>query len=137
MTLEEAIQAHTIWTHKLSSYLCQCDGHLTPDEVRAHSRCTIGQWLYREGLRYYALPEYEVAMAEHARFHRIAAKIVERANEGEDVNADHILGSESEYGLAMKSVIKRAIDLKTMVAALDHHPIVAPMPGCEHPRAPR
>jgi len=117
-TLDDAIQAHSVWTSKFSSYLHHCDGHLTPGEVRAHSRCAIGQWLYREGLLYYGLPEYGAAMAEHVRFHSIAAGIVERANEGEDVCAEHILGSESEYGLAAKNVEKRAQELNSAVATL-------------------
>jgi hypothetical protein len=118
LTLDEAIQAHTVWTSKFSNYLHDCDGHLTPGEVRAHSRCTIGQWLYREGLLYYGLPEYEAAMAEHVRFHGIAAEIVRRANDGEDVCADHILGCDSEYGLAASKVERCAQELQKAVAAV-------------------
>jgi hypothetical protein len=117
-TLDEAIQAHTTYTFKLSSYLHDCDGHLTPDEVRAHSRCSIGQWLHREGRLYYGLPEYEAAMTEHVRFHSIAAAIVKRANAGEDVCVEHILGSESEFGLAETKVMKSAQELRKTLAAL-------------------
>jgi hypothetical protein len=137
MTLEEAIQAHTIWTLKLSGYLCHCDGHLTPDEVRAHSRCTIGQWLHREGLRYYGLPEYEAAMAEHVRFHEIAAMIVDRANEGQDVSGEHMLGTDSEYGLAAKNVMKSALELKRTVTALNRLPAYAASLSYEHGQAYR
>jgi hypothetical protein len=115
MTLEEAIEAHTVWTHTLSSCLRNFDGHLTPDEVRAQSRGAIGQWLYREGLRYYGLPEYEAVMADHVRFCSIAAKIVARASKGEDVSADHIVGADSEFGLAAKNVMNSAQQLKKSV----------------------
>jgi len=118
MTLEEAIEAHTNWTVTLSCYLRKCDGRLTPDEVRAHSRCAFGQWLHREGLRYYGLPQYKTAMTEHVRFHSIAADIVGRANKGEDVGAEHILGAESAYEMAARNVAKSAQDLSKTVAAL-------------------
>jgi hypothetical protein len=124
-TLDEAIEAHTVWTTKFATYLRHCDGHLTAGEVRAHSRCAIGQWLHREGRLYYGLPEYEAAMAEHVRFHSIAADIVERANVGENVCADHILGSDSEFGLAERKVLKSAQELRKIVGAL----------SCEHGRA--
>jgi hypothetical protein len=124
-TLEEAIEAHTNWTVSLSSYLRKCDGRLTPDEVRAHSRCAIGQWLHREGLRYYGLPQYKTAMTEHIRFHSIAADIVGRANKGEDVGAAHILGDDSAYGMAAKNVTKSAQDLNETVAALTTRAVTA------------
>jgi methyl-accepting chemotaxis protein len=116
MNLDEAIQAHAAWKIKLTGYLRKCDGSLNPAEVGAENRCALGQWLCDEGRQYASLPEYRRLIADHARFHRAAGAIVERANRGQASAPEAMLGADSDYGAASKSVVKAIMDLKKKVA---------------------
>jgi methyl-accepting chemotaxis protein len=117
MDLDDAVQAHAAWKIKLTGYLRKCDGSLNPAEVGAENRCALGQWLCGEGRQYASHPEYRIVVAEHARFHRAAGAIVERANRGQASAAESMLGADSDYGAASKSVVKAIAELKKKVAA--------------------
>jgi len=117
MNFDEAIQVHAAWKVVLSTYLRSIDGTLKAAEARADNRCALGRWLYGEGKKYSSTAEYQILIAEHARFHRAAGEVVERANSGQDVNANHVLHSESEYGIASLNIVKAIMDLKRQVTA--------------------
>jgi len=116
MNLDEAVQAHAAWKIKLTAYLRKCDGSLNPAEVGSDNRCALGQWLLGEGKQFSSMPEYRALIDEHARFHRSAGAIVEKANKGQDIAAESSLGAGSDYGVASKSVVKAIMDLKKKVA---------------------
>jgi hypothetical protein len=116
MNLDDAIQTHAAWKIKLTGYLRKCDGSLNPAEVGADNRCALGQWLYGEGKQFASLAEYRTVVTEHARFHRAAAAIVEKANEGQNVSADAALGADSEYAAASKAAVKAITELKRKAA---------------------
>ncbi len=106
MNFDEAIQAHAAWKIKLAVYLKKPDGTLRPSEIGADNRCALGQWLYGEAKKFSSLPEYQTLIAEHARFHRAAAKVAEQANAGQEVLADVALGGDSEFATASRNVVK-------------------------------
>ncbi len=77
MELEQAIQAHASWKQKLT--VCLDRPGVTPGvaEIRADSRSELGQWLYGEGKKFASLDEYKLLLAQHAKFHRVAARALE------------------------------------------------------------
>jgi methyl-accepting chemotaxis protein len=117
MNFDEAIQVHAAWKVVLSTYLRSIDGTLKAAEARVDNRCALGRWLYGEGKKYSSMAEYQILIAEHARFHRAAGEVVDSANSGQELNADRILHSESEYGIASRNVVKAIMDLKRKATA--------------------
>lgn len=117
MDFDAAILAHSSWKMKLSGYLRKPDGSLNAGEVRADNRCALGQWLHNDGRRHSSMPEYRCLVAEHARFHRCAAHIVECANMGEQTQEATALGSNSEYADASTKVVSAIMAMKRKIAA--------------------
>ncbi len=117
MNFDEAIQAHAAWKVKLSSYLRKADGSLKAAEARDDRRCALGQWLCGEGKSFSSMAEYQSLMGEHARFHRVAGDVIDKANSGKELNAELILNFNSEYGIASQNVVKAIMDLKRKVKA--------------------
>ena len=83
MNFDEAIQVHAAWKIKLSTYLRKADGSLKAAEARVDNRCALGQWLYGEGKKYSSMAEYQTLIGEHARFHRAAGEVIDKANAGQ------------------------------------------------------
>jgi hypothetical protein len=106
MNFDEAIQAHAAWKIKLAVYLKKPDGSIKPAEIGSDNRCPLGQWLNGEAKKFSSLPEYKELMTEHARFHRSAAKVAEQANAGRAMNAEEVLGGNSEFATASLCVVK-------------------------------
>lgn len=117
MNFDEAIKAHSSWKLKLSSYLRQPDGTLREADVASDNACQLGKWLYGDGRKYASLPEYRALCQQHARFHRAAASVVKLAHTGASTSEATALGSDSEYGVASKSVVSAIMALKSKVPA--------------------
>ena len=115
MNFDEAIQAHSSWKIKLSSYLRKPDGSLRSVEVRTEGRCPLGQWLHGEGRKFSSLPEYLALINDHAKFHNAAADVVDKANSGKETNQDRAIGIGSEYATASQNVVKSIINLKKKI----------------------
>jgi hypothetical protein len=105
MNVDEAIQAHAAWKVKLTVYARKPDGALKAAEAGAPNRCVLGQWLYGSGAKYTSLPEYEALVAEHARFHKAAASLIDRADSGEIGDPEKALDEASEYGMVSRKVV--------------------------------
>ncbi len=117
MNFEEAIQAHSSWKLKLSTYLRKPDGSLKPAEIRPDNRCALGQWLHGEGRKHADHPDYKVLVAEHARFHQAAANVVDRANARQNVSEDVAIGAKSDFASASSNVISHIMKMKRVAAA--------------------
>ncbi len=115
MKFDEAIQAHAAWKIKLTTYIRKPDGVLKSAEVRVDNKCALGQWLHGEGKEHASLDEYRTLISEHARFHRTAGEVIDRANKGLEKNGDRALNFYSEYGVASRSVVKAIKDLQKKV----------------------
>jgi hypothetical protein len=115
MNFDEAIQAHAAWKVKLLVYTRKPDGALKASEAGVPNRCALGQWLYGSGAKYSALPEYEALVAEHARFHKTAAGVIERADRGSIGDPEKALDENSEFGMVSRNVVKaiRTLQEKT------------------------
>ncbi len=97
LNFDQAITAHSDWKRKLSSYLQKPNGSLKPADIALDNKCDLGKWIAGEGANFSNLTEFASLKAEHARFHKVAAAIVARADRGERV-AEAALGATSECG---------------------------------------
>ena len=117
MNFDDAIQAHSSWKLKLSTYLRKPDGSLKSSDIRPDNKCKLGQWLHGEGRKFANLPEYKKLVAEHARFHQAAASVVDKANAGQSTSEDTAIGSRSEFGHCSASVVSLVMSIKKVVPA--------------------
>ncbi len=115
MELDDAIEAHSAWKHKLALCLKRPGDRSKPAEIRADNRSELGQWLHGEGKKFSLLAEYNKLLAENARFHRAAAKLVEKANAGQETN-EEVAASDSEFACASRDVIAAIVGLKSKVS---------------------
>lgn len=116
MNFDDAIQAHSSWKLKLSTYLRKPDGSLNPASIRPDNKCALGQWLHGEGRKLAANPDYKKLVAEHARFHQCAAAVVDKANSGKSVVEDVAIGSRSDFGSASANVVALLMTMKKVAA---------------------
>lgn len=116
MNFDEAIQAHSSWKLKLSTYLRKPDGSLNPGTIRPDNKCTLGQWLHGDGRKFAANPDYKKLVAEHAKFHQCAAAVVDKANMGKSTAEDTMIGSRSDFGTASSNVIALLMGMKKIAA---------------------
>ena len=112
MNFDEAVAAHSDWKRKLRSYIQKPDHSLKVIEVGAHDRCKLGQWIAGEGRKYASLQEYAKLQAEHTRFHKAAAEVIERADRGQNVAQEVTLGANSEFGKASGAVVMALMEMK-------------------------
>ena len=112
MDFDEAIKAHSSWKLKLSVYLAKPDGSLKASEIQLDNKCALGQWIYGEGSKWSALPEYATLKQEHARFHKAAAQVVTKADSGQNVSEETALGTQSEFSVASMAVVTAILAIR-------------------------
>lgn len=112
MDFDEAVATHSQWKRRLREYLGKKDGSLSPVEISLDHKCALGQWIYGEGQRYSALPQYTRLKYEHARFHQAAAALVDSANGGENVDQEVAPCSSSEFSNASSAIVIALMDMK-------------------------
>lgn len=112
MDFDEAIGTHSKWKRKLRHALAKHDGSLSPAEISLDHKCALGEWIYSDGARYSALPEYTKLKYEHARFHWVAAEIVKKANSGEPIDAEMEPCSNSEFSTASAAIVIALMAMK-------------------------
>jgi len=112
MDFDEAVDAHSKWKRMLRQTLAKRDHSLRPSEVGLDHKCVLGQWIYSEGARHSALPEFTKLKYEHARFHQAAAEITRRANAGDSIEAEIEPCANSEFSMASAAMILAIIAMK-------------------------
>jgi hypothetical protein len=105
MNIQDAILVHARWKTKLITYLKTPDGTIDIGQLEADNNCELGRWLYGDGARYGALPEYTALQSAHAKFHHVAAKVARSANLAPIANAEAALSPTSEFGVASSWVV--------------------------------
>ena len=116
MNFDDAIQAHAAWKIKLAVYLKNPDGTIKSTDIGTDNRCALGQWLHGEAQKKFSsLAEYQTLMTEHVRFHRAAGRIADQANSGGQMNAEAVLGGDSEFATSSLNVVKAIRKLKSKV----------------------
>lgn len=115
MNFDEAIQAHSSWKLKLKNYLASPDGSIDIDKLSKDNQCVLGSWLYSsESKNYQNSPEFKELVAEHKEFHKAAAEIVKRKNNGEDIKEEVAIGSDSVFSRSSSKVVTLLMALKKM-----------------------
>jgi methyl-accepting chemotaxis protein len=112
MSFDEAVNCHSEWKRKLCAYVLNPDGSMNIDEVGSNNKCKLGRWIRGDGRKYSGFPEFTKLIAEHTRFHKAAADLVNRANRGQDVSFEFALGVGSEFSLASSAVVLAIMDMK-------------------------
>jgi len=102
---DRAIAAHGEWKRKLATYLQQPNASLKIAEVGADNKCALGQWIYGDGSHYSSMPEYSQLKSAHAQFHTAAAQVVSKADSGQSLIEDDVLGAKSEFARSSTRVI--------------------------------
>lgn len=106
MDFKSAIAAHSAWKARLTNYLKKPDRSLDAKVVAAHDACELGKWLLVDGKRSMDPAEYANLVAVHGRFHKAAADVIRRADQGRNVTGEVALGGNSEVSVASTEVVK-------------------------------
>jgi methyl-accepting chemotaxis protein len=112
---DTAIQAHVGWKGKLSAYVRRPDRSLKAADVARDCDCALGKWIHGEARKYASLPEYQTLLKQHAIFHREAADIVRRADAGDAVTGEVVLGGNSSFSRASQEVVSAINEMKRKV----------------------
>jgi len=116
MNFDEAIKAHAAWKMKLVGYINNPDKSLNLTDVSSDHKCDLGMWLHSsEGNNYAMYPEFGILKQAHADFHKEAGSIIQRADKGEKMVDEVILGSKSNYAKASTDVVTNCMILKRKV----------------------
>jgi methyl-accepting chemotaxis protein len=112
MDFDEVIGIHSKWKRKLRQTLAKHDHSLRPSDISLDHKCVLGTWIYAEGTRHCALPEYTKLKFVHAHFHTVAAELVKRANSGEAIDAELEPCSSSGFSAASAAIVMALMALK-------------------------
>jgi methyl-accepting chemotaxis protein len=113
MNFDQVIASHSQWKSKLSAYLRNPDRSLQPSDVSADNKCELGKWIAADGAKLANEPEFSTLKAEHTRFHKAAADIIRRANSGEKVAEETVLGATSEFLSCSTNVVQALMHIKS------------------------
>jgi hypothetical protein len=117
MNFNQAIEAHVNWKSKLAKYIAKPNHTLNAATVSQEANCDLGKWLKGEGARFATTPEFTALIQDHARFHKAAGEIIQRADAGQCVSEEIALGARSEYASASNAVVGSLMRMKMKVAA--------------------
>jgi methyl-accepting chemotaxis protein len=99
---------HRAWKMRLKDFL-EGKGGLTEAQAVSHKECSLGKWMYAEGLQNYnTIPEMKSLEKVHIDLHETVKNIVLLKNAGKTAEAD------AEY-LKIGPASESIIDLLTMI----------------------
>jgi len=89
----EAVEAHVAWKRRLNDYLLgNSQEKLEPHQVSVDNRCTLGKWIHGPAAaRFGEFPLFLELVDQHARFHLVAAKVLEAYQNGDEALAIRLL----------------------------------------------
>jgi len=88
---------HSTWKSRLRSFL---DGKavLTEQEATSHKDCSLGKWMYSEGLeKYKSVPEMRVLETKHTAMHSLVKSIVRFKQGGDQLAAEKELVKLNQF----------------------------------------
>jgi len=99
---------HRAWTTRLKDFL-EGKGGLTEEQAVSHKDCSLGKWMYSEGLQYSStIREMKSLERVHINLHDTVKNIVSLKNEGKAAEAD------AEY-LKIGPISDEIINLLTVI----------------------
>jgi methyl-accepting chemotaxis protein len=98
----QEIASHVIWNVRLR---CLLDGGecITKEQAVSHSECSLGKWMYSEGLvKYGEIAEMKELDNVHREMHSLVARII-ALKDGDDT--DHVKKELDELRLLNEKII--------------------------------
>ncbi|MEW6444548.1 MAG: methyl-accepting chemotaxis protein [Pseudomonadota bacterium] len=111
--LNEAVKAHVDWKNRLRHCINDHARCADPAVVAQDNHCPLGQWVYGDGARLQKDPMFQRLRANHAAFHRSAARIIETVRNGDESRARRML--DGEYTEQTKALVADLMKLKSRV----------------------
>ena len=112
MTFRTFKVKHRAWTTKLKDFL-EGKGGLTEEQAISHKDCSLGKWMYAEGLEHYkTIPEMKGLENVHIDLHETVKNIVSLKNEGKatDAEAEFLkIGPISDEIINLLTVIEKKV----------------------------
>lgn len=114
MDFDQAIDVHQQWRGRLRKCI---DGEekLDPSAVCRDDRCTLGQWINGEGLKFKDNNHFSQLKNDHLQFHRTAAEVVKLANAGKKDEANKMLTTAGAFMQVSARVISDILKLRKEV----------------------
>jgi len=92
MNFFDAINAHVAWKVRLQKHIKGVSEELLDATVVGRDDlCSLGKWIYNHVDLHGEMPLFRQVQEQHADFHRCAAEIIDTANRGDQVEAEHKL----------------------------------------------
>jgi|APFre7841882630_1041343.scaffolds.fasta_scaffold26020_3 methyl-accepting chemotaxis protein len=99
---------HRAWKTRLHDFL-EGKGGLTEEQAISHKDCSLGKWMYAEGLEHYrTIPEMKSLEKVHINLHETVKSIMSLKHDGKTAEA------EAEY-LKIGPISDEIIDLLTVI----------------------
>lgn len=114
--LSQAVQAHISWKLRLQNYLDgKSDEALDPMVIGCDDKCELGKWIHGPGANHFhALEHFHQLREDHARFHYVAANVVQNVQASDHAAAKAIL--EGEYPRISRKVVLALTELHKAVS---------------------
>jgi methyl-accepting chemotaxis protein len=111
MNTNEAIAKHAQWTFKFRTAIHEGQ-QLDVNAIARDNQCDFGKWLHGEGRSLYGdSPVHARCVADHAAFHREAAKVAAAVNARQKDRIESMLGPGTPYHDASKKVCTTIVEL--------------------------
>ncbi len=99
---------HRAWKTRLKDFL-EGKGGLTAEQAISHKDCSLGKWMYSEGLKHYStIPEMGILEKVHINLHETVKNIVLLKNKDKTAEAD------AEY-LKIGPISDEIVDLLSVI----------------------
>jgi methyl-accepting chemotaxis protein len=98
---------------KLAVYLSKPDHSLQASVVASPNECELGKWIHSEGQKYSNIPEFAALVSSHASFHTAAGEVVRKADAGQNVAEEIVLGANSEFAATSTAVVRSIMAMKS------------------------
>ena len=105
MDFDVLILAHSNFKRRFYEHL-RGKQELDVEIVRQVNLCNMGRWLCGEGRVYKDSPEYRHLEVKHARFHDMAADVLERAAALADTEAEKLVGPDTDFEHASRECVE-------------------------------
>jgi len=102
------------WKIRLQAYQRGEGPKLDTLTVGSDCKCALGQWLYGDGAAFGSLAEFRQLKADHANFHKCAARVVTLIDRKDAPGAQSLL--TGEYAAASSKVVMAISQLKRVTA---------------------
>lgn len=107
--IQSAIAMHSMWKARLDNCIETGEFDTPVHVVEMDNQCYLGKWLYGESIpsAIRQSEAYQTVKESHARFHQVAAKVVELALEGNKEEAYRLMSGNGEYTKATTDLVNK------------------------------